>query len=123
MTTSDTFAPHRTHPRGRNWAVMVLGWVCIIFGLVIAAGGIWLLMLGGSWYYALAGIGLIATGVLLNAHNMAAVWVYLVVWLGTVAWAWWEVGADWWAQVPRLVAPTLILVLVLLCIPALLRRR
>ena len=35
--------------------------------------------------------------------------------------AWWEVGSDWWAQVPRMVAPTLILVLVLLCIPALRR--
>ena len=111
-----------TVPRHRNWAVTILGWVCVLLGLVLLAGGVWLIVLGGSWYYALAGIGLIATGLLLTRQHMAAVWVYLVTWLGTVAWAWWEVGADWWQQVPRLVAPTLILILVLLCLPALYRR-
>lgn len=69
----------------------------------------------------MAGLGLFVTGVLLNRYMMGAVWVYLAVWIGTVIWAWWEVGTDWWAQVPRLVAPTLILIFVLLCIPALSR--
>jgi quinoprotein glucose dehydrogenase len=102
---------------------MILGWICTIFGLVILAGGIWLMALGGSWYYALAGLGLIGTGGLLIRHRMEAVWLYLVVWLGTIGWAWWEVGADWWAELPRMLAPTLILVFVLVCIPALSRRR
>lgn len=119
MTTQDT-VPGRQR---RNMAVMVLGWVCILFGLVLLAGGIWLIALGGSWYYAIAGIGLVATGVLLNRHSMAALWVYLLTWLGTLGWAYWEVGFDWWAQMPRLVAPTLILVLILLCVPVLARGR
>jgi quinoprotein glucose dehydrogenase len=108
-------------PAHRSAWVMALGWICILLGLVILALGVWLIVLGGSWYYGLAGLGLIVTGILLNRHSMGAVWVYLVTWLGTLGWAWWEVGTDWWAHVPRLVAPTLILVLVLLCIPALLR--
>ncbi|SNY92294.1 quinoprotein glucose dehydrogenase [Cohaesibacter sp. ES.047] len=113
-----------SNPSGRHetvWGVKILGWVCVLFGAVILAGGIWLIFLGGSWYYGIAGLGLTATGILLNRYMMASVWLYLVVWVGTVAWAWWEVGADWWAEVPRLVAPTLILLLVLLCIPALKR--
>ncbi len=121
MTTQEAFSSQKAHMH-RNWAVLLLGWICVALGVVIAGGGIWLLMLGGSWYYAIAGLGLVATGALLIAHRSEAVWLYLAVWLGTVLWAWWEVGADWWAEVPRLAAPTLILVFVLLCIPALSRR-
>ncbi|XDA99943.1 glucose dehydrogenase [Sulfitobacter sp. LCG007] len=105
-----------------HWAVKLLGWLCILLGLVILAGGAWLIVLGGSWYYGLAGLGLAGTGILLNHGKMEAVWLFLAVWVGTAAWAWWEVGDDWWAQVPRLVAPTIILILVLVCIPALSRR-
>ncbi|EAR49608.1 hypothetical protein OG2516_04798 [Oceanicola granulosus HTCC2516] len=119
MTTHDY--DRSTH--GSGWAVKLLGWICILLGLVIGGLGLWLIILGGSWYYGLAGIGLVATGVLLNQGSMAAVWVYLLTWLGTLGWAWWEVGAEWWAQLPRLLAPTLILIAVLLCIPALSRRR
>lgn len=121
MTTHEAYLSEH-HAVQRNWGVFALGVVCLLFGLVIGAGGVWLIALGGSWYYALAGAGLFATGGLLVAQRMAAVWVYLAVWLGTLGWAWWEVGADWWAQVPRVVAPTVILVLILICIPALTRR-
>lgn len=107
--------------QGRNWSVMLLAAVCLVFGAVILLGGVWLILLGGSWYYGLAGAALIATGILLFMHRIEAVWLYLLTWAATVAWAFWEVGTDWWAQVPRLVAPTLILVLVLLCLPALRR--
>lgn len=107
--------------RSRNWAVILMAILCVLFGLVLLAGGVWLLALGGSAYYALAGAGLVATGVLLHLGRMAAVWVYLAVWIGTVIWAFWEVGTDWWAQVPRLVAPTIFLILILLLIPVLSR--
>lgn len=113
----------KRHRASRNWAVIALGGVCAILGLVIFAGGVWLIALGGSWYYGLAGAALIATGVLLTVQRIEAVWLYLVVWIATVVWAFWEVGTDWWAQVPRLVAPTLILVLILISLPALARRR
>ncbi|MFD2648467.1 membrane-bound PQQ-dependent dehydrogenase, glucose/quinate/shikimate family [Devosia albogilva] len=108
--------------RGRGfgyWAVLVLALVMAVFGLPIFAGGIWLITLGGSWYYALAGLGLVVSAFFLFRHSMAGVWIYLLTFLGTLIWALWEKGMDGWAQVPRLVGPTVILVLVLLCIPAL----
>ncbi|RVW00008.1 glucose dehydrogenase [Mesobaculum littorinae] len=98
--------------------------VLTLIGLVLLAGGIWLITLGGSWYYAIAGIGLLLTAWPLFRHLTQGVLVYLVVWLGTLIWTYWEVGTDWWAWVPRMVAPTVILVILLLCLPMLsLRRR
>ena len=101
------------------WAVMALALVMAVFGLAILGGGIWLITLGGSWYYALAGLGLVVSAYFLFRQSMAGVWIYLLTFLGTLIWALWEKGMDGWAQVPRLVGPTVILVLVLLCIPAL----
>jgi quinoprotein glucose dehydrogenase len=101
------------------WAVVVLAFVMTLFGLPILAGGVWLITLGGSWYYALAGLGLLISAWFLFRHSMLAVWTYLLTFVGTVIWALWERGFDGWAQVPRLVAPTVILVLVLITIPAL----
>jgi len=118
MTTSD-----HAGMANRNWAVTALAGICVLLGLVILAGGVWLITLGGSWYYGLAGAGLLLTGILLAMQRIEALWLYLAVYVGTVAWAFWEVGTDWWAQVPRLVAPTLILVLILLALPALSRGR
>ncbi|MCE6951529.1 pyrroloquinoline quinone-dependent dehydrogenase [Cereibacter sphaeroides] len=103
------------------WMVMALAVVILLFGVAIAAGGAWLVALGGSWYYLVAGLGLLLTGGLLLRTSIAAVWVYLVVYAGTVAWAFWEAGWNLWAQVPRLVAPTLVLILVLLAVPVLRR--
>src|SRR5690606_22845682 len=85
------------------------------------AGGAWLITLGGSWYYLFAGIGLIVSAVFLWRHDSVGVWAYLLTFLGTLVWALWERGMDGWAQVPRLVAPTIILLLVLFAIPALRR--
>ncbi|MGB3335951.1 MAG: membrane-bound PQQ-dependent dehydrogenase, glucose/quinate/shikimate family [Devosia sp.] len=101
------------------WAVIVLALVMALFGLPILAGGVWLITLGGSWYYTLAGLGLLVSAWYLFRQSMLGVWVYLLTFVGTVIWALWERGFDGWAQVPRLVAPTVILILVLLAIPAL----
>ena len=101
------------------WWSMVLGLVLVIFGLPIAAGGIWLIALGGSWYYLPAGLGLLLTAYFLFRRERTAFWVYLVTWVATLVWALWEAGFNGWAQVPRLVAPTVILILMLLTLPAL----
>ncbi len=101
------------------WATAFLATVLVLCGLPLLAGGLWLIALGGSWYYAIAGIGLLATSWYLYQTSMMAVWAYLATYIFTVVWALWEVGLDGWAQVPRLVAPTIILLLVLFCIPAL----
>ncbi|WP_421952385.1 membrane-bound PQQ-dependent dehydrogenase, glucose/quinate/shikimate family [Pelagibacterium sp.] len=110
---------HRARRGFGFWAAMVIGAIIAIFGVPIFAGGVWLAALGGSWYYIVAGIGLLATAFFLFRRSMLAVWIYLATFVGTVAWALWEAGFDGWAQVPRLVAPTVVLVLVLATIPAL----
>lgn len=62
----------------------------------LAAGGVWLIALGGSWYYLIAGIGFAATALLLLRARPGARLTYALVMLGTLAWALWEVGLDWW---------------------------
>ncbi len=90
-----------------------------IAGLILAVGGTWLFILGGSVYYLLAGSGLLVTAALIWMGRFAGLWVYLGVYLGTFGWAIWEKGENLWAQVPRLVAPTVMLILILIAIPIL----
>ncbi|HHY48584.1 MAG TPA: membrane-bound PQQ-dependent dehydrogenase, glucose/quinate/shikimate family [Alphaproteobacteria bacterium] len=99
----------------------LLSVVIFVAGLLLAAGGIWLLSLGGSWYYALAGLGLVVTGTLLFRGQIMGLWLYLAIFLLTIAWALWERGLDLWAQIPRLGAPTVLLLLLFFALP-LLRR-
>ena len=101
------------------WYCISVGALMVLLGIALGAGGLWLIALGGSWYYLIAGLGLVVSGALLAKTSLAGVWAYLLTYLFTLLWAFWEVGTDWWAQVPRLVAPTVILILVLICIPLL----
>lgn len=117
MTLHDS--SRRDHRGLGYWWTMLVGVVLVLFGLPIAAGGLYLITLGGSWYYLPAGIGLLLTAWFLFKRDMAAVWTYLIVYVATLIWALWEVGLDGWAQVPRLVAPTVVLLLVLTTIPVL----
>lgn len=110
---------HRSNFSFGFWWSVVLGILLLIFGLPIAGLGAWLIALGGSWYYLPAGIGLVVTAIFLFRRDRMAFWVYLVVYAATVVWALWEAGFNGWAQVPRLVAPTVVLALMLLTLPAL----
>jgi quinoprotein glucose dehydrogenase len=85
----------------RPLILLISGAVIILFGLALIVGGVWLAVLGGSWYYLLAGIGMAATGFLVIARRAEAYWVYTAVVLGTLAWAIFEIGLDWWPLVPR----------------------
>lgn len=80
------------------WIMVV---VLALAGAVLLAAGIWLMALGGSWYYAIAGLGLLLTAGLLVAQRGIALSVYAAVVAGTLAWALWEVGLDWWPLAAR----------------------
>ncbi|HMH65968.1 MAG TPA: PQQ-binding-like beta-propeller repeat protein, partial [Rhizomicrobium sp.] len=72
-------------------------------GLGMALPGLYLAALGGSLYYAVAGgLILVSAWLVLRGHR-AGVTLFWLVFLGTVAWSLWEVGADGWALMPRLV--------------------
>ena len=76
--------------------------ILVLFGVILLAGGIYLAVLGGSWYYIIAGLMLLVSGVLLFRRSIASLLVYAILMLGTIIWAVWEVGTDFWALAPRL---------------------
>jgi Glucose dehydrogenase len=124
----EVYAP-RTRT-GFEWYAVFIGFVLLAIGLVLAAGGVWLISLGGSWYYAITGVLLVICGVLLCQKRRSGVMLFVAVWLGTLIWAIWEVtldgwepASDWWALEPRVFAPTVMLVLVLIALPVLRPRR
>ena len=108
---------------GGKWrlATAVLALTLGLFGMALFGGGVWLMALGGSWYYGLAGAGCVLTAALLWRQRRSAIHLFAVIWGLTVIWALWEVGLNWWGLVPRLVAMTVILLLILILSPALRR--
>jgi quinoprotein glucose dehydrogenase len=91
-----------------------LSWLLLLCGLVLGAGGIWLVMLGGSWYYGLAGAALLLTGWLLWRRSALALWLYAALLSATLVWSLWEAGLDWWPLAARLDVLVVIGVLMLL---------
>jgi len=110
--------PASPHAQGFTyWALKIFALIVALFGLALAAGGLWLITLGGSWYYLLAGAGMLASGVLLFLQRLSGVWLYWLVFIGTLVWALWEVGLDPWALLPRVLALALIALLSLAFVP------
>ncbi|AWK85320.1 glucose/quinate/shikimate family membrane-bound PQQ-dependent dehydrogenase [Azospirillum thermophilum] len=68
----------------------------LVIGLALGFGGGWLISLGGSWYYLLAGIAFLATSLLVLRRSPAARLLYALLIAGTLGWALSEVGLDWW---------------------------
>ena len=69
----------------RSLAVRVFAVILAAIGAVLAVGGAWLLSLGGSPYYLVAGLGLVAAGVLLVRLRLVGVWVYSAIFVATLA--------------------------------------
>jgi quinoprotein glucose dehydrogenase len=88
-------------PRG-DTAINIVALLLLLMGLGVGGGGIWLLVLHGSGYYVVAGIGLLATGWLLMRRRPAALWVYALLFGATLVWSVWEAGVDWWPLAARL---------------------
>ena len=82
--------------------VRVTAWVAAILGMLMALGGAYLTWLGGSWYYLLAGLGLLLVAVLILQGRRAGLWLYALLLLASLAWAIYEVRFDWWQLAPRI---------------------
>lgn len=98
----------------------ILGIVGIPFGLSLALPGIYLITLGGSWYYAIAGIATALAGWLILRGDVRGVLLYLIVFTLTALWALMEVwGMDqwFWPLIPRLFAFAFALFFILLAVP------
>ncbi|MCS4293733.1 quinoprotein glucose dehydrogenase [Comamonas sp. BIGb0152] len=85
-------------PIARNITVAIL----VLVTLFLVGGGGWLITLGGSAYYLVAGLVLAIITWLYARDRVASLWLYAVLLLATIAWGIWESGTDFWALTPRL---------------------
>src|SRR6476660_2037904 len=104
---------------GAEWSVGILGGVIALIGIILALGGAKLISVGGSWYYLIAGLALIVAGLAVAQRKLLGAWIYAGAFVITALWAFWEVGLNGWALVPRLVGPLVLLLLVILSFPVL----
>jgi len=85
----------------RSIFLWIMAIVVGLMGLALGIGGVWLILLGGSLYYALAGALLIGTALLLILGMPAAFWLYAALIACSLVWALWEAGLDWWPLAAR----------------------
>jgi quinoprotein glucose dehydrogenase len=72
-----------------------------LMGLYTTVGGVWLIAIGGSSYYLIAGAVLLTVAFLLLQNRREAIWLYTALLIGTLLWSIWEVGFDFWSLAPR----------------------
>ena len=104
-----------------GWAAAILAIVMAIIGLVLTAGGVWLAVLGGSIYYMIAGVAMLASAWFLMRGRLLGGWIYVGLFILSAVWGFAESRGNAWAMVPWLVAPLVLLIAVLLVMPTLTR--
>ena len=53
-------------------------------GLYLLIGGVWLVAIGGSWYYPLAGLAMLGVTLKLWHGKRSALWIYALLLLVTM---------------------------------------
>lgn len=79
-----------------------------LLGLILLAGGGYLVALGGSPYYVISGAALLAAAVQLWRYRLSGGIIYAAFVIVTITWAIWESGFDGWGLMPRIVAPIIV---------------
>lgn len=86
----------------------ILAVILAVIGAILVYGGVQLLAVGGSAYYVITGLAVLASAVLLFMGSLWGVWVFAAMLAWTLVWSFVEVGLDGWALMPRLVGPFVI---------------
>ncbi|WP_449432635.1 membrane-bound PQQ-dependent dehydrogenase, glucose/quinate/shikimate family [Pseudomonas putida] len=107
---------------GRAWLAL-LGAIVLLAGAYFAGGGGWLAWLGGSWYFLIAGVAFMASGVLIIRRRMLGVALLSAAFAFTAIWAILEVGFQFWPLVSRVFAVAMIWTTVAFSIPLFTRSR
>jgi membrane-bound PQQ-dependent dehydrogenase (glucose/quinate/shikimate family) len=76
--------------------------IVLLVAIAFLYDGLRLIVVGGSFYYALAGIALLASAILLWRGNNLGSHIYGALLAATLVWSLFEVGTDLWALAPRL---------------------
>ncbi len=95
-------APDGTGARLVRRAVAI---IVAVVGLALTVGGMALVLDGGSLYYLVTGIAVLASGVLIWRGDARGLTLYAAMLVWTLAWSLWEVGFDGWQLAPRIIAP------------------
>ena len=107
----------------RNIPATILALVLGLIGIVLTIGGAWLVALGGSPYYLIAGVAMLASAWFLFRGRLLGGWIYIGLFILSAIWGFAEARGNAWAMVPWLVAPLVLLIAVLLVMPTLTPRR
>ncbi|NER60148.1 glucose/quinate/shikimate family membrane-bound PQQ-dependent dehydrogenase [Pseudomonas sp. MAFF212428] len=108
-------------PGTAKWLLGGLGILIALIGLVLAGGGAYLSTLGGSWYFLLMGLAMLASGVLIARRKPLGAWLYAVALVLTAIWAVWDAGLDFWPLVSRVLTFAVIGLVIALVFPSLQR--
>ncbi|WP_312681146.1 membrane-bound PQQ-dependent dehydrogenase, glucose/quinate/shikimate family [Stenotrophomonas chelatiphaga] len=103
--------------------VILLGILVSLFGLTLLVGGVRLLTLGGSAYFAPTGAITLLAGVLLVLRRPLGALLFGVAFVATLVWSVVDAGLEFWPLVSRLVMPAVLAMLVALSWPMLRRSR
>jgi quinoprotein glucose dehydrogenase len=93
---------------------ILLALLLALIGAILGIGGAWLVLLGGSPYYLIAGVALLASAWFLFQRRLLGGWIYVGLFILSAAWGFAESRGNAWAMIPWLVAPLVMLILVLL---------
>ena len=102
-----------------RWPVWVAALGVLVFGLLFVAGGSYLATLGGSLYFLLAGLGMIAASVLMFKQRLWGAWLFAAVMVASIVWALLDAGWVFWPLVSRLFALAVLSLVVALAYPSL----
>ncbi|WP_280563682.1 membrane-bound PQQ-dependent dehydrogenase, glucose/quinate/shikimate family [Chromohalobacter sp. 48-RD10] len=102
--------------------LIVVGLIVAVIGLGLAIGGAMLISRGGSWYYLLMGLALLASGIQIVRGSPMGTAIYTLALLATVIWAFWEAGLDFWALHARIFTFLCIFFVLMLLHPLTLKR-
>ena len=76
--------------------------ILLIVAIAFLYGGVQLIAVGGSFYYVLAGVALLASAILLWRGDKRGSHLYGALLAATLVWSLFEVGTDLWALATRL---------------------
>ena len=102
------------NPRSSGWLgpwCLLVGVILLVTGLFFAIGGFKLVSLGGSWYFLIAGVITLLSAIQFFRRKSSAVGLFALVFLGTLIWAFFDAGLDFWPLVSRLMVPAGLMVL------------
>ncbi|WP_236200317.1 glucose/quinate/shikimate family membrane-bound PQQ-dependent dehydrogenase [Pseudomonas pseudonitroreducens] len=113
--------PVQRASRASIFILLGLGVVIALLGLALAAGGIRLVSLGGSWYFLVGGLAMALSGLLISLRKPAGAWLFAAFLVATAIWAVADSGLVFWPLFSRLFMFSAIGVVVALVYPLLAR--